>query len=185
MAEYYLIAQLPSLDAVNENMPLPITEERFLELCDRFLGKRAAAEIKSLTLAPALDQVKSSSVLVHAFNEGEKALRLALAKVRATKNKKPFDLGDIQVSDELIKVAEAAVEQESPLDAEKYLSDYRLSFLETLKPVDAFSEEFVFYYGLKLKLLLRIRRFDTAKGEAAYKNIYNTILGEDRLEDKQ
>ena len=37
MAEYYLIAQLPSLDGVGENMPVPITEERFLELCCRFL----------------------------------------------------------------------------------------------------------------------------------------------------
>lgn len=46
MAEYYLIAQLPSLDGLGDNMPIPITEERFLELCSRFLGKKAQ---KSLT----------------------------------------------------------------------------------------------------------------------------------------
>ena len=40
MAEYYLISQLPSLDGISENTPLPITEERFTELCNRFLGEK-------------------------------------------------------------------------------------------------------------------------------------------------
>lgn len=185
MAQYYLIAQLPSLDAANENAPLPITEERFLELCDRFLSKKDWDEIKALTLAPALDQIKSSSPLVEVWNSGEQELRLALAKVRAGKMKKTFDIGQRVVPNELIKVAEAAVECDSPLEAEKYLLDYRLTFLETLRPTDVFSKEFAFYYGLKLKLLLRIRRFDEKQGEAAYKNIYNSILNGDRLEDIQ
>ena len=38
MAEYYLISQLPSLDGLGDNMPVPITEERFTELCRRFLA---------------------------------------------------------------------------------------------------------------------------------------------------
>ncbi len=29
MAEYYLISQLPSLDGISENTPIPITEEQF------------------------------------------------------------------------------------------------------------------------------------------------------------
>lgn len=182
MAEYYLIAQLPSLDGTNENMPTPITEERFLDLCARFLDKKAMAEIKGLTLAPALDQIKSSSALVQAWNKGEQSLRLALAKVRANKMKKPFTAGGAELPSELLKVAGIAVEMESPLEAENFLSDYRLKFLETLKPADVFSQEFVFYYGLKLKLLLRMRRFDKNLGEAAYKNIYNSILNDDRLE---
>ena len=95
--------------------------------------------------------------------------------------KKSFDY-DGPLPDELLKVADAAVEFESPMDAEKFLFNHRISFLERLRPADAFSEEFVFYYGLKLKLLIRIRQFDAKLGEAAYKNIYNTILGEDRLE---
>ena len=41
MAEYYFMSQLPSLDGIGEQVPLPITEERFLELCHRFLGKKA------------------------------------------------------------------------------------------------------------------------------------------------
>ena len=49
MAEYYLISQLPSLDGIGENTPIPITEERFLELCSRLLGKKAQNKIKKLT----------------------------------------------------------------------------------------------------------------------------------------
>ena len=37
MSLYYLTAQLPSLDTVGAGSPLPITEERFVELCHRFL----------------------------------------------------------------------------------------------------------------------------------------------------
>ena len=43
----------------------------------------------------------------------------------------------------------------------------------------------MFYYGLKLKLILRIRQFDTENGEAAYKNIYNSIMNGENLEATQ
>ena len=50
MANIYFMSQLPSLDGVNENVALPITEERFLELCQRFLDKKAQHEISKLTI---------------------------------------------------------------------------------------------------------------------------------------
>ena len=63
MAEYYLISQLPSLDAIGENSPIPITQEQFLELCNRFLNKKAVKELENLTLVPSLEQEKTSSEL--------------------------------------------------------------------------------------------------------------------------
>jgi len=185
MAEYYFISQLPSLDSISENTPLPITEERFLELCDRFLGRKMKAEIQSLTLMPPKTPEKTSSELIEAWNEGERNLRFALAAVRADKMKKKFDMQNTSLSAELIKTARTAVETESPMEAEKFLNNYRLAFLETLRPMDSFSDDFVFYYGLKLKLILRIRQFDTQSGETAYKNIYNSILNGDNLEAAQ
>ena len=182
MAEYYLISQLPSLDGISENTPLPITEERFLELCGRFLGKKALSEMDNLTLVPSVDFPKSKSDLIQNWNANERDLRLALAKIRADKMNKPFDLQNKNLSLELLKVANAAVEIENPLEAENFLLRYRLGFLETLRPMDNFSEEFIFYYGLKLKLIFRIRQFDTKIGEATYKDIYNSILNGDRLE---
>ena len=188
MAEYYLISQLPSLDGINENMPLPISEERVLELCSRFLGKKATAELQNLTLVPSRSYEGSTSELIEAWNEGERNLRLALGLLRAEKLKKQFSFEGMDgkvFSPELTLAVKTAVEIGSPMEAERFLDRYRLSFLESLRPMDAFSESYVFYYILKLKLLSRIRQFDKTSGEAAYKNIYNSIMNGDRLEEKQ
>ena len=182
MAEYYLISQLPSLDGIGENTPVPMTEERLLELCSRFLGKKALLEMKNLTLVPSVNSEKSNSALIEAWNAGERDLRLALGKMRADKMNKAFDLQNKNLPAELLKVAGAAVEIDNPYEAETFLLQHRLNFLESLRPMDAFSEEFLFYYGLKLKLILRIRQFDKKLGETAYRNIYTSILNGDRLE---
>ncbi len=181
MAEYYLISQLPSLDGLSENMPLPITEERFSELCRSFLGKKAQSEFERITLLPAKELEKGSSDLINSFNENERYLRLALGKTRGEKLKKPFEIDEILPA-QLLQIAKTAVELTSPMEAESFLNSYRLNFLETLRPMDSFSEEFVYYYGLKLKLILRMRQFDTESGKTAYKNIYNSIINRDELE---
>ena len=182
MAEYYLISQLPSLDGIGDNAPPPITEERFAELCDRFLGKKAQSMLKKLTLLPPKNDESVDSSLLDAFHESERNLRFALGKVRAEKMKKPFDTENRILPPEYIKAANAATEMENPMEAEKYLNRFRLEMLESLRPMDSFSEEYVFYYGLKLKLILRIRQFDKETGEAAYRNIYDSILNGDRVE---
>ena len=185
MAEYYLISQLPSLDGISENTPLPISEERLTELCNRFLGKRSQEAMNKLTLLPPKNSESSGSVLIDAWNESERNLRFALGKVRAEKMKKPFDTENRIFPVEYLKVANIATEMENPMEAENYLNRFRLEILETLRPMDSFSEDYIFYYGLKLKLILRIRQFDTKVGEKAYRNIYNSILNGDRLEAKQ
>ncbi|MBQ2841986.1 MAG: DUF2764 family protein [Clostridia bacterium] len=182
MAEYYLISQLPSLDGIAENVPLPVTEERFTELCSRFLSKKAQNELNKLSLVPSRTPEKSYSGLVEAWNEGERNLRLVLAKLRADRMNKQFDTENKSFPAVLTQTARAAVDTDSPMEAEKILNRYRLEFLETLRPMDNFSEDFVFYYGLKLKLLLRIRQFDAESGENAYRNIYNSIINGDRSE---
>lgn len=185
MAEYYLISQLPSLDGISENTPLPITEERFTELCNCFLGKRSQEAMNKLTLLPPKNIESSGSVLIDTWNQSERDLRFALGKVRAEKMKKTFDTENKTFPMEYIKAASVATDMENPMEAEEYLNRYRLEILETLRPMDSFSEDYIFYYGLKLKLLLRIRQFDTKSGEKAYKNIYDSILNGDRLEAKQ
>jgi len=181
MAEYYLISQLPSLDGLSENTPLPITEERFSELCKGLLSKNAQSEFDRITLLPSRSLEKGNSALINAFNENERNLRLALCKARGEKLKKATDVDEILPAS-LLQIAKTAVEMESPMEAESFLSSYRLNFLETLRPMDSFSEEYVYYYGLKLKLILRMRQFDTESGKTAYKNIYNSIINRDELE---
>ena len=112
------------------------------------------------------------------WNENERALRLALAKVRAEKMKKPFDIGGRVLPVAHISAAEEAAAMDNPLEAERRLNRYRLEMLEAQRPTDSFSEDYVLYYGLKLKLLQRNRQFDAAVGEKAYKNIYHSVLSE-------
>jgi hypothetical protein len=52
MAEYYLISQLPSLDGLDENSPVPITEERFIEICEGFLKGKVLRELNNIKLVP-------------------------------------------------------------------------------------------------------------------------------------
>ena len=82
---------------------------------------------------------------------------------------------------ELLKIANAATEIDNPLEAENFLLQYRLAFLESLRPTDAFADDYIFYYGLKLKLILRIKQFVATLGENTYKNIYDSILNGDRM----
>lgn len=182
MSEYYLISQLPSLDGVSESTPLPITEERFLELCERFLSQKAMNELLGLSLVPPKNPEKSASALIDAWNEGESNLRIILGKLRAEKMNKQFESETRTVNVGLLQAARTAIESESPMEAEKFLSRFRLDFLETLRPMDSFSEDYVFYYWLKLRLISRIRQFDSEIGESEYRNIYNSIMNKDRSE---
>lgn len=185
MSQYYLMSQLPALDCISDSAPVPITEERFSELCNRFLGKKSLNCLNKLTLLPPREPQKTSSPLVNAWNESERNLRLALAYARANKRKKVINTENNAFPIELMQTAQSAVQMDDPMEAEKFLNRYRLDILEALRPMDAFSEEAVFYYGLKLKLLLRIRRFDEEKGRVAYKSIYGSVLRDDKQEVTQ
>lgn len=185
MAEYYLISQLPSLDGLGESSPMPITEERFFELCRSLLDEGAQRELEALTLTPPRDGADSGSALVKAWYESERDLRLALGAERAKKMQKTFDTDGRALPIELTKAAREAVDMNDPLAAEKFLNEYRLKLLEALRPTDTFSQDYIFYYGLKLKLIMRIRRFDADAGDTAYRNIYNSILNGERLETIQ
>ncbi len=185
MAEYYLVSQLPSLDGLHDASPIPITEERFCRLCRENLGKRAMEEFDKITLLPSKNAEKSSSALIEAWNEGERNLRLALCRVRAEKQGFGDNTKGEPLSTAMLEVAKTASQMESPMEAEEYLGEYRMSFLESLRPMDTFCEDYVFYYGLKLKLILRMRKFDRAAGQAAYKEIYSSILNGEELEAEQ
>lgn len=176
MSQYYLVSQLPSLDGISDSVPLPITEERFFELCSRFLGKKSLDELNSLTLIPPKNPQSINSPLLESWYTVERNLRLALGKFRAEKLNKSFEFGDTTLPTELLQTARAAVEFDNPLEAEKFLNNFRLKALETLRPMDTFSEDYLFYYAIKLKLILRIREFDKTRGQAAYRNIYDSVI---------
>ncbi len=83
---------------------------------------------------------------------------------------------------ETTQAAKNAVDAKDPLEAELYLNRNRLEYLNSLRPMDAFSEDAVYFYGLKLMLLERMQKFDKEKGIASYQKLYESILNGDRQE---
>ena len=64
--------------------------------------------------------------------------------------------------------------------AEQFLNQYRLGVLDRMTPLDMFSADSVYNYGLRLMLAERMKKFDKDEGLASYHKIYDEILGEDK-----
>lgn len=176
--QYYLVSQLPDISAASEKANLPITEKYYRDLCSRFLEKEDLAVLESLSLEPPKDVVSTGSDFLDKWYDNERSLRYALVQVRAQKMKK--DPGNIPVSinADIVQAARTAVGMNSPLSAEQYLYEYRLSVLNNLSPMNGFSVDAVFAYGIKLMLLERMKKFNKEKGTESYHKIYDAILGE-------
>lgn len=53
-----------------------------------------------------------------------------------------------------------------------------MSVLGDLQPIDMFSIDAVYAYGIRLMLAQRMKKFDKGIGTDSYHKIYDTILGE-------
>lgn len=175
--QYYLIAQLPDISFLGENQVLPITEKYYRDLCARFLEKDKLHILENLFLEAPKSLESTGSQFLDRWYENERYLRYALAQIRAQKLKK--DVGNIPVlcPADIMQTAKTAVGMDSPLSAEQFLYEYRLKVLDELKPIDLFSEDAVFAYGIRLMLIQRMKQFDKARGADSYHKIYDSILG--------
>ena len=173
--QYYLVSQLPAF-SINQSAPLPVTEEYFIDLCSRFMDKKAVKAIQNLSLEPPRQAEKTGYDVLDKWYEYERSLRVALAYLRAQKMKKDFnDPTNLlsKVSSDIMQTARTAMNFESPLEAEDYLDQERINYLSNVLPFEA-----VIAYGLKLKLANRVKKFNEEAGMASYRKIYDQILGE-------
>ncbi len=178
---YYLVSQLPAFKAEDDSVAkLPITIEYYKDLCQRFMSEKNACIAASLSLEPPLDTVSTGSAFLDYWYNKERDLRFALAQLRALKMKK--DAKDIPAvfDGEIVQVARTATGMDSPLSAEQYLNEYRLSVIDRITPLDSFSVDAVFSYGLRLMLTERMKKFTRDEGLASYHKIYEDILGENK-----
>lgn len=177
---YYLMSQLPTVNATGERTPLPITEEYFMDLCSRFLDAKSMGILQDLSLEPPREGKKTGSAFVDAWYDSERTLRYSLAKIRALKMKKDVEIPFLSAPPDIVQAARAACGMDSPLEAEQYLNEVRLAMMDRVAPVDHFSTDSVFMYGLKLKLAKRMKSFTEEAGSASYRAIYDQILGESK-----
>lgn len=180
MAYYYLVSQLPNISSTETKAALPLSSSDFKELVCRFISEDEKRIVLSLSLVPPKESEKTNSVFLDNWYEQERNLRFALAQIRAQKMKKdsvPLPSGIVA---DVISVARTATGMDSPLSAEQFLYEHRLRTLDNLRPMDGFSIDAVYAYGLKLMLVERMRKFEVENGKSSYHKIYDTILDGDK-----
>lgn len=176
--QYYLVSQLPDISNALDKAVLPITEKYYRDLCSRFLDKDQVGILNSLSLEPPKENMPTGCAFLDKWYESERNLRFALVQVRAQKMKKDSGNIPVSISADVLQAARTAVGMDSPLSAEQYLYEYRLGVLRDLSPMNGFSVDAVFAYGIKLMLIERMKKFNKEKGTQSYHKIYDAILGE-------
>lgn len=166
---YYLAAQLP---CIVSGQPLPITEKYYRGLCSRFFNERQRSILDALSLVPP--EGETGCVFLDEWYGKERALRTALAQVRAQRLHRDAPIGEYTA--DVLQAARTACALD-PLAAEKFLYEYRMGVLNGLRPADMFSFDSMMEYGVRLMMEARMRLFDKESGSAAYKTIYDSILG--------
>ncbi len=176
MAYYYLVSQLPNISSGESKANLPMNTVQFREVAGRFISPKEKTVLEGLSLVPPMELSSTGSKFLDVWYEKERNLRCALAQIRAQKMKKdsfPLPAG---CTADIISAARTAVGMDSPLSAEQFLYEYRLRLLDDLRPLDAFSIDAVYAYGLRLMLVERMRKFEVENGKTSYHEIYDTIL---------
>lgn len=179
MAYYYLVSQLPNISAAEGKSALPLNQTSFKELCSRFLSEDEKVVLNGLSLVPPKELTSTGSVFLDTWYEKERNLRFALAQIRSQKMKKDAVALPAGVTADIVQAARTAVGMDSPLSAEQFLFEYRIKLLDDLRPLDSFSVDAVYAYGIKLLLVERMKKFDTEIGKTSYHKIYDNILDGD------
>ena len=180
MAYYYLVSQLPNISVAESKAALPLNSSSFREIASRFISDKEKSILNGLSLVPSMELNATGSKFLDIWYEKERNLRCALAQIRAQKLKKdtfPLPAG---CTADIISAARTAVGMDSPLSAEQFLYEYRLRLLDDLRPLDAFSIDAVYAYGIRLMLVERMRKFEVENGKTSYHKIYDTILDGDK-----
>ena len=178
--QYYLVSQLPDISAAGEKSTPPITEKYYRDLCSRFLDSEQIGVLNNLSLEAPREVCKTGSDFLDKWYDFERSLRYALCQVRAQKMKKDAGSIPVSITADILQAARTAVGMDSPLSAEQFLYDYRISVLNNLQPLDNFSVDYVYAYGIRLMLCERIKKFDKVNGTNSYHKIYDAILDGDR-----
>jgi hypothetical protein len=175
---YYLIAQLPYL--IYEQKP-PMSSQAFKELALTFISKRDAKLLGCLSLesdADYTEKIRSCGCsFIDKWREWERALRLNIAKHRATNIKREnVPAPPVEPLDAAAVAAKLVAGEHSPLEAEYLIDRARWNALETLVGINYFNSNYIFAYLLKILLLERHQVFNIEKGFSEYKSLYAEIL---------
>ena len=162
---YYLIASLPTLRSDGE---MPFTYQEFLNCCQSNVSASTYKELSELTLA------SDKGPLMREWAKNYGMLTKELNYQRSMNLGKSYS-GNFEKDYTITQVANAALGAKNPLEAEKILLDYEFEMLDTLVGLHTFDDYELFGYAIKLKLLERQQCFETEKGKAEFKAIFDEV----------
>jgi len=175
---YYFIASLPH---INYGDKPPVSSDEFTGQCENYLSRGDLSLLKYCHFDPklAVETVgHTGSAFIDQFLLWERARILALASLRAARLKRPFAE---EVPHDLPRaeaLAKSVFEMDDPLQAEISIDRARWGVLDEMLGLEFFSVNRIYVYLWKLELLERRLRFDTEKGAASYRELYDAILND-------
>ncbi|MFH0917590.1 MAG: DUF2764 family protein [Candidatus Omnitrophota bacterium] len=161
----YLISSLPML---NFSAKVPFSLEDFFTKCKNLIPEQELGVLRSICQEDSCSLGEQSMDSLKQWVNFETALRNELVRARAAR-KKIDPLKFLRLPDspqaEISHLAMAAYRSTSILEAEKILDQARWNFLEALSFGHYFDFDYLLIYGLKLKILERWEKIQTAEKE--------------------
>ena len=151
---YYLTASLPLLEF---GMKMPVSYEDFLSCCEEQLGIKDLETINRTKIAPTEDPEDTCPTL-REWKKFDTTLRNELARYRASKKSKDaaiYTRGEGYLDPFLAIEAHWAINEESPLEAERFLDKLRWEKMEEIEREHYFDIAYLIAYALKLQILKR------------------------------
>ncbi len=160
---YYLAASLPLLEF---GMKMPVLYEDFLSSCQEQLSIKDLETIKRTNLTPTEDPEDPCPTL-REWKKFDTTLRNELSRYRASKKSKDaavYIRGEGYLDPFLATEAHWAINEKSPLEAERFLDRFRWERIEELEKEHYFDIDYLIAYALKLQILERWQRIDSEGG---------------------
>lgn len=156
MAYYYLISSLPMLKSDGD---MPLSYDKFLEMCHDALSDSKYEVIKNLSLSSNKGPLVSEWAKFYGVLKQELTYQ---RNIRLGRKASPPSVRD----ESIVKVVSAVMNHENPLIAEEMLLSLEFQRLDELVGIHCFDDYVLIGYALKLKLLERKKSFVYDDGKA-------------------
>ena len=189
MVSYRYYYFVPQLSCLAYGQQPPMSSLAFREKAAPMLDAKDAALLGFVGLDVPLseptadgDAPKAKGTgceFIDGWREWEKALRLSLARLRASgmgREDGEAESGAPGFPSSASEAAARAMHAETPLEGEVILDKARWDAVEALQGSDLFHRKTVFAYLMKLIILERQASFQAETGFAEYKTLYDSIL---------
>ncbi|HDP16286.1 MAG TPA: DUF2764 family protein [Candidatus Omnitrophica bacterium] len=160
---YYLIASLPVLEFAAK---APFSYEEFLSRCDGQLSPEDREAVDRAVTMLRHDAAEKYRAVAE-WDAFETSLKNEIARVRAEKySKDPFKYirGEHYYDPFTAGLAQWAVNQDSPMEAELFLDRARWEKLEEIKNGHYFDIDYLIAYAIQLRILIRWGRINSEGG---------------------